>query len=234
MLHVWKYILRTSGAKCACSIHWLPDQWTTGRPPESWGKEACNAARWRDFRHQGIPRPSETVTSPWARRHIPARCKACVVTTWGQKPGGGGFSAMPTGGRQGLNPPPAMDQGSGWQLYAIRYSHLVPFGMSYLSLPSCGVALPPGSSLSSPEARERVLVTAVSLFPSRLFIPGFPPTQGSPHCQMDDPVTSALSSRRTPLTSSHGIRLMRAGLWWIAESPFFPYGIIYLHPLPAL
>lgn len=80
-----------------------------------------------------------------ARLYVPARCKACVVKDVGTETGGGGEAwftvAMPSRGYAGLPEPPATARD---QLGAIRYVHFVPLGMSYLSLPNCGVALLPG------------------------------------------------------------------------------------------
>lgn len=134
-------------------------------------------------------------------------------------------------GRQGLEPPCRLTRMQGWQLDAIRCAHFVPFGMSYLSLPYCGVALPPGSSVSSPEARKRELVTAVSLFLPNNFIPGFLahiPRKGSPHSQMDDLVTSAsqlfaASLGQLPWDPSHASRSLGGSRC----SFFFSHGGIY-------
>jgi hypothetical protein len=67
----------------------------------------------------------------------------------------------------------------------------------------------------------RELVTAVSVFPLRiiLFLVFCPrPAQGSPHSQMDDPVTSALSPSRTLgcLLAFLGIRPHASRAWWSA------------------
>ncbi len=89
-----------------------------------------------------------------------------------------------------------------------------------------------GSSAFPPSIqRERELVTAVSLFPFRIIFLVFcpRPTQGSPHSQMADPVTSALSPSRTldppPWDSSHASRA-----WWIAW--FFSQGLSTSTPQP--
>jgi hypothetical protein len=114
---------------------------------------------------------------------------------------------------------------------ALRRTHFVPFGnYVLLELTLLRSSASPQDRLSLPrEPESGSLSPLFHCFPPDNFIPGFPcphPTQGSPHCQMDDLVTSVLSPSRTPSQlpwdPSHASRS-----WWIALF-LFP-GNIYIH-----
>jgi hypothetical protein len=57
---------------------------------------------------------------------------------------------------------------------AIRRAHSVPFGMYYLSLPYCGVVLPPGSSVSCLGTQKAGACHRCFIVSPDNFIPGFP------------------------------------------------------------
>lgn len=128
---------------------------------------------------------------------------------------------------------PCHGQGSAWRypLRSLRTSWYV-----LLELTQLRSSATPRIVLSLPRKPESGCLSPLfHCFLPDNCIPGFPPTQGSPQCQMDDPVTLALSFLPHTLDglewdpSSHASRSsVDRGL------PFFLHRIIYYRSLPTL
>lgn len=130
---------------------------------------------------QRIPRPSETVTSPLTHRRIPAKSaehgwqrQGYLQPTRGEWAAGGRSSHVHRAPRTRA---PVAAQGAGWQstLSAALTSYLL-VTMYYLSLPYCGVVLPPRIVSLFPESQKagachRCFIVSLQIILFLVFLP---------------------------------------------------------------
>jgi hypothetical protein len=176
---------------------------------------------------QRIPRPSETVTSPLTHWQIPAEVHSMGRSDMGTE------HPRRMSGRGALQscPPRAKDPGPCRSRRSPPHS-LRTFWYVLLELTLLRSSASPQDRLSLPrEPESGSLSPLFHCFPPDNFIPGFPcphPTQGSPHSQMDDLVTSVQPFPH-PEPASMGSVSCEPCL--VDRVVLFPRE--YIHPLPV-